>query len=99
MPEFATNPSNSLLQYNWLGRDHAAAHHTKHGKANADAQKGEGRGLRDRGSKEAVDTRAVVKKPDNLPRVVDAGSARLDCVGCARHVDLGEAAASIKEAV
>src|SRR3954451_5197314 len=91
MPEFATNPSNSLLRYDWL---FAAAHHAKHGKADADAEKGEGRRLRDRGSyrgsQKAVVTRAVQKTPDDLPRIVDAGSARLEC---ARHVDWGEAAA------
>src|SRR5215213_3238978 len=97
MPEFATNPSNSLLRYDWL---FAAAHHAKHGKADADAEKGEGRGLRNRGgcgsSQEAVGTRAVEKPTDDLPRVVDALSERL---GCARHVDLGEAAAGVEEAV
>jgi hypothetical protein len=98
MPEFATNPSNSLLRYDGL---FVAAHHAKHGKADADAEKGKGRGLRDRdgcgGSYEAVGSkRAVLKSPDDLPRVVDAESERLEC---ARHVDLGEAAAGIKEAV
>src|SRR3954453_8625000 len=77
MPEFATNPSNSLLRYDWL---FAAAHHAKHGKADADAEKGEGRGLRNRdgcgGSQKAVGTRAVAKPTDDLPRVVDAGSGR-----------------------
>src|SRR3954465_13510085 len=95
VPEFATNPSNSLLRYDWL---FAAAHHAKHGKADTDAEKGEGRGLRDRGgcggSQEAVPTRAVTKKTDNLPRVVDAiGRLR----ECARRVDWGEAAAGIEE--
>ena len=41
-------------------------------------------------------TRAVEKLTDDLPRVVDAGSLRSEC---ARHVDLGEAAAGVEEAV
>src|SRR4051812_28544633 len=100
MPEFATSPSNSLLRYDWL---FAVAHHAKHGKADADAEKGESRGLRDRGSyggsQEAVATRrAVGKSPDDLPHVVDALSKRSTSEWEARHVDLGEAAAGVEEA-
>src|SRR4051794_20171469 len=98
MPEFATYLSNSLLRYDWL---FAAAHYTKHGEADADAEKGEGRGLRDRGgcggSQEAVGSKRAVDKPtDDLSRVVDALSGRLEC---ARHIDWGEAAAGVEEAV
>ena len=39
---------------------------------------------------------AVEKQTDDLPRVVDAQSERREC---ARHVDLGEAAAGVEEAV
>ena len=37
-----------------------------------------------------------LKTTDDLPRVVDAVSERIEC---ARHVDLGEAAAGVEEAV
>ena len=40
--------------------------------------------------------RVVVKRPDDLPRAVDAAGKRL---GCAGHVDLGEIAAGVEEAV
>src|SRR5215213_5513866 len=97
MPEFATNPSNSLLRYDWL---FTAAHRAKHGKADANAEKGKGRGLRNRGgcggSQEAVATRAVGKITDDLPRVIDAPSLRKEC---AWYVDLGKAAAGVEEAV
>src|SRR3954451_10431540 len=97
MPEFATNPSNSLLRYDWL---FAAVHHAKHGKADADAEKGECRGLRNRGgcrgSQKAVLTHAVGKSPDDLSRIINAIGERL---GCARHIDLGEDPTGVEETV
>lgn len=40
--------------------------------------------------------RAVYERPGNLPRVVDAESIRPACAG---HIDLGERAPGIEEAV
>src|SRR3954467_10839321 len=99
MPEFAISPSNSLLRYDWF---FAAAHHAKHGKTDADAEKGKGRGLRDRGgcggSQEAMGSKtALGKRTDYLPRVVDALSKRSTSDWEARHVDLGEVAAGVEE--
>src|SRR4051794_25590468 len=98
MPEFAINPSNSLLRYDLL---FAAAHHAKHGEADANAEKRESRGLRNRGgcggSQKAVYIpRAVDKRTDDLPCVVDALGVRKVC---ARHIDLSEVAAGVEEAV
>src|SRR5260370_18708157 len=89
----------------WLGRGCTASSRGKSGEGEADAEKAEGSRLRDRRSQEAVFARAVDKNPGDLPRVVDAGgrgTPRTQCRithDCAGHVELGEAAADVEEAV
>src|SRR3954447_8446730 len=88
-------PVQFAARYDWF---FAAAHYTKHGETDADAEKGDGRRLRDwsgcGGSQEAVETSAALKKTDDLPHVVDAESLRKEC---ARRVDWGEAAVGVEE--
>src|SRR4051794_6058726 len=60
-----------------LWGDHAAAHHGDSNEANADAEEGKGRRLRDRAGQETMaGTRAVDKIPDDLTRIVNAESSR-----------------------
>src|SRR6266446_2832264 len=89
----------------WLGRGCTASPHGKSGEGEADAEKGEGSRLRHRCSQKAVLARAVDKNPGDLPRIVDAGgrrTPRTQCRithDCAWHVELGETAAGVEEAV
>ena len=77
-----------------LGRGRSSSHHAETGEDEADAQNGQGGWLGDWRSEEAV--HVVVKTSNDLSRVVDAEGHRS---GSARHVDLGEAAAGVEEAV
>src|SRR6266851_5083055 len=81
----------------WLARGCTTSYRAKSGEDEANAKKGEGSRLRNRRrSQEAVVARAVYKVPDDLRRVVDAQE---DLRGCAGHIELGEAAADVEEAM